>query len=514
MSSSTPSAGLPIASLEAAKPAEPAVGAGPTSGRGDPSPSSTSTSTSIPSSTGRASVARSTPRQLPGPRGLALWQAGVRFRRAPIPTLEAAIARWGDASAYPFARMPLVLLNHPDQVAHVLVDGAGRYGRSPNYRELELVIGKGLLTNDGASWRRQRRIAQPAFHRRALAAQLGPHVLRATDDMLLDWRARAAKSFDVARDTHRLALRVAGLALFSRDLGGAADELAAALEVALPFVQRRTESLIRPPLRLPLPSHLRFRRASGCLDRIVATLIEDRRAELRATSRPSGSGAGDHDDLLGRLLTARDPETGEAMSDRQLRDEVTTFLLAGHETSANALAWTLHELSHHPEIAQALEAEVDRVLGDRPPTPEDLPRLDLARRVVREALRLHPPAWAMERLALEDDVVDGYLVPRGSMVLLCPWTTHRHRDVWREPERFDPERWHAPPRQRGAYFPFGGGTRQCIGEDFALLELELATARIAQVARLAPLPGHEVRPAAGVTLRPANGVQVRARWRR
>jgi cytochrome P450 len=452
-----------------------------------------------------ADTVRSAPRALPGPHGLDVVRWAWRLKQDPLATLGEGVARFGDAFALPFAPWRLVLLNHPDHVTHVLTDASGRYGRSPNYAELEPVIGKGLLTNDGAAWRRQRRIAQPMFHRKALTGPLGPIVRRAADDLLADWRARTHgdATFDLTHDTHRLALRVAGLALFSRDLGGQADRLSRALAVALPFVQRRTESLVRPPLWLPLPDHLRFLRARLGLDRLVRDLIDDRRRAHDA--RP---------DLLGRLLDARDPETGEAMSDRQLKDEVMTFLLAGHETTANALAWLFHELSRRPDVAARLEAEVDGVTGGRLVTHDDLPALPLVGNTVQEALRLHPPAWVIERLALEDDVVAGFVVPKGAIVMLSPWTTHRHAAFWPDPERFDPDRWAAgrsPPK--GAYFPFGGGQRQCIGEEFALLELRLVLARVVQAVRLEAQPGHHVTASAGVTLRPRNGVLVRPRWR-
>lgn len=442
-------------------------------------------------------------RPLPGPAGLEILRSAWALKYHVLDTLRGAVARWGDAVAFPVPPWRMVLLNHPDHVAHVLQGGAARYGRSPNYTEMSLLVGKGLLTSDdGPPWRRQRRIAQPMFHKRALTAPLGPIVRRVTDDLLADWRGRGDATFDLVPDASRLALRVAGLSLFGRDLGGEADALSRALAVALPFVQHRTEAVLRPPLWLPLPGHLRFVAARRALDRVVQGLIAERR---RAHEQAP--------DLLGRLLDARDPESGEALSDRQLRDEVMTFLLAGHETSANALAWTLHELSRHTEVARRVEAEVDEVTGGRPVTADDLPRLPLVARVLDEALRLHPPAWVIERLALEDDVVGGFHVPRGSVVLLCTWTTHRHAAFWPEPDRFDPDRWAAGgPGHRMAYFPFGGGQRQCIGEEFARVELELAVARVAQVARLEAPPDHRARPCPGVTLRP-DRVLVRPRWR-
>lgn len=445
------------------------------------------------------------PRALPGPRGLDVLRVAWGLRYSGLATLRDAVRRWGDSIAFPLLPYRLVLLNHPEHVSHVLVEGAARYARSPNYEELEPVLGKGLLTSDGAAWKRDRRIVQPMFHKKPLLAQLGPIVRRATDDMLAEWRVRGAATFDLAPDAHRLALRVAGQALFSRDLGGHADHLARALRVALPFVQHRTEAVLRPPLWLPLLSHLRFRLARRSLDALVHGLIEDRRRARAPQESP---------DLLTRLLAARHPDTGEGLNDRQLRDEVITFLLAGHETSGNALAWLFLEVGRRPELGDALAAEVARVTGGRPPQPDDLPQLDLVGRVVHEALRLHPPAWMIDRLAREDDVVGGHRVEAGAIVLLCPWTTHRHEQFWPDPERFDPDRWRIPgARPRGAYFPFGGGQRQCVGEDFALIELKLVLARVVQAARLTADPHHRVVPHPGVTLRPGNGVRVRATWR-
>lgn len=448
-------------------------------------------------------IAAKEARALPGPSGLDVVRSAWRLKQDPLAALADGVARFGDALVLPFAPWRLVLLNHPDHVVHVLTDPAGRYGRSPNYAELEPVIGKGLLTNDGSPWKRQRRIAQPMFHKKALSGHLGPIVRRAADDLLADWRGRGDATFDLVPDTHRLALRVAGLSLFSRDLGGQADRLSRSLSVALPFVQRRTESFVRLPLWLPFPDHLSFFHARLGLDRLVRDLIEDRRRGHEA--RP---------DLLGRLLDARDPETGEAMSDRQLRDEVMTFLLAGHETTGNALAWMLHEVSRRPDVAARLEAEVDRVTGGRLVTHDDLPALEHVSHVVDEALRLHPPAWVIERHALEDDEVGGFRIPRGSIVLLSPWTTHRHTAFWQDPECFDPGRWgDGRTLPKGAYFPFGGGQRQCIGEEFALLELRLVLARVVQAVRLEGDRTHRVTASAGVTLRPKNGVLVRPRWR-
>ncbi|MFP2924124.1 cytochrome P450, partial [Pyxidicoccus sp. 3LG] len=260
--------------------------------------------------------------------------------------------------------------------------------------------------------------------------------------------------------------------------------------------------LIPLPRSLPLPSHRRFDKDVATLDRVVRAIIERRRRE-----------GGEHQDLLQMLMEARDEDTGERMSDTQLRDEVMTLLLAGHETTASALAWTVGLLSRNPEVRRNLEAELARELAGRRPTVEDLPKLALTRRVVDESLRLYPPAWIFSRAAIQEDTVSGFRIPRGSYVLVVPWVTHRHPRLWADPEKFDPDRF-LPERERErprfTYFPFGGGPRQCIGNQFAQMELVLVLATLLQRVRLDLAPGHEFHPAPAITLRPRPGVWVTA----
>ena len=455
----------------------------------------------------------------PGPKGLALVRTLCAIPNAQLATLAACVARYGDVVSLPAGRLSYMLLTDPDHVAHVLIANGRAYRKSPNYTELELILGKGLLTSEGELWKRQRRIAQPTFNKRSVA-RFVPLVTRLTGELLGEWRRRGpGAELDAAEDLTRLTLQVVGHALFSKDLSAEADKLGGALRTALPIVQRRTEVLFNLPSWLPLPSNLRLRRAVRELDRLVGDLVAERRAERKdvdagADGVDPSAGPVQGGDFLSLLIRAQDPETGERMSDRQVRDEVMTFLLAGHETTANALAWTFYLLGQHPEVEVRLRAEAREVLGGRPPALEDLPRLEVARRVALESMRLYPPAWMMERQALEDDAVGGYRIPRGTTLLLSPYLVQRRADLWEDPLRFDPDRF-APERARGrhrcAYFPFGAGQRQCIGEALAMAELQLILSMIVQETSLELVPGHPVEPEAGITLRPKHGLRVRLR---
>jgi cytochrome P450 len=299
-----------------------------------------------------------------------------------------------------------------------------------------------------------------------------------------------------------LALTIVGETLFGRDLSGEAVQAGRALKVALEVAAHRAMSYVTSPIWWPSARNRAFRRAVRTLDALVYDVIDARRR-----SATPGS------DLLGMFMAASDEETGERMSPRQLRDEVMTFLLAGHETTAVALAWTWYLLAEHPQVAEQVRSEVEAVLGDRAPTVEDLPRLPLARMVVAEAMRLYPPVWGIGRQAIAADRVGGYDIPAGAVVNLSPWVTHRHPAVWQDPERFDPERFR-PGRERTrprfAYFPFSGGPRLCIGEGFALMEAHLVVVMTLQRYRLVRAGVGPIEPEPSLTLRPRGGVLMRA----
>jgi cytochrome P450 len=422
------------------------------------------------------------------------------YRRDKIGFLRSLAAQHGDVAR--LARWPflVVLLSHPDHVRDVLVTQQQQFVQGPSIRWINAVLGEGILGSEGEVHRRQRRIMQPAFHRRRIAAYaeaMGRHTLR---------RAARWSDGDTVALTHEmmeLTLTIVADTLFGADVTAAVRELGAAVSIVNAYIaERATDPLAEIRHRLPLPETQRYRQAVRTLDTAVATLIEQRRATRE-----------DRGDLLSLLVAAAD---ASVMSDRHLRDEVATLILAGHETTATLLSWTIMLLAHHPAVARRLEQEVDRVLGDRLPTLDDLPRLPYTEMVVREALRLYPPVWAMSRRALSDYRAGPYLLPAGSVVIVSPAVTHRDPRWYPDPDRFDPERW-APEamatRPKFSFFPFGGGSRQCLGEGFAWLEATVVLTLLARRWRFFPNGDQLPAPEPLVTLRPKRGPWLTVRRR-
>lgn len=414
--------------------------------------------------------------------------------------------RWrnecGDIVRLRLAAVTAHLLCHPRHVRHVLQESAKRFIKPmQGRRNLAGVLGNGLLVSEGGFWLRQRRIAQPAFHKRRIDA-FADRMVIAASAIADEWEDHAASGapFDVAHDMMRLTLRVVQETLLGAAPSEDADRIGEAVSLLLHEINARFSRVFNPPQRLPIARNLRFAESLRVLDENVHRMIAARRA------------APGQDDLLSMLLEARDEESGEGMDDRQLRDEVMTIFLAGHETTANALSWTFYLLGRHPEVARKLRKELAEVLGGRPPTAEDVPSLRYTRMVFSEALRLYPPAWILARAPIEDEELDGLFLPAGARLFMSPWVTHRHPAIWRDPEGFDPERFADPTAvDRFAFFPFGGGPRLCIGHSFAMMEGLLVLATLASRFRLELVPGHPVTPEPLVTLRPRHGVKVWAR---
>ena len=398
-----------------------------------------------------------------------------------------------------------VLLNHPDYIHRVLVANQANYRKGRLTRQiLGPTLGNGLLTSEGEFWRRQRRIEAPAFHHRRLAGLAGLMV-EVAEGVSARWRGRP--EIDVGREMMALTMEIVARALFSRDIAGSVGELGAAIGVLIEsFGKAAVADLLGLPEWLPRRRDPEAKRALAYVDSVIYEIIRSRRAAPEAPG-----------DLLLMLLEARDEETGEGMTDRQLRDEVMTLFAAGHETTAVALTWCWHLLGQHPEVEARLHGEIDAALAGRSPAFEDLERMPYGRMVVEETLRLYPPAYSFNREALADDWMGPHRVPRGALVTLSPWVTHRNPALWPEPLRFDPERFapeQARERPRYAYFPFGGGPRICIGAGFAMMEARLALAVLARDWRLVPPPGPAPRPQARVTLRPREPLLMRPEPRR
>ncbi len=424
------------------------------------------------------------------------------MRRDTLGFLSDCAHRYGDVVAFPVPGDPVLLLTAPEAVRQVMQAGHRDFGkRTVQYDTLALVTGRGLLTNDGDSWMRRRRLAQPAFHGARMAA-VGDQVGSAVGRLEAEWSALPDGTvIDVDAAMMRVALEVVGRSLFSADFTEDADRLVAAVLESLDLVVARASSPFRLPLAVPTPRNLRMRRAVAVLDAAVEPLIRARR------TRAEGPG----DDLLGAYIAADDD--GAALSDAEIRDEVVTLIVAGHETVASSLTWTWHLLGQHPDIADAVAAESARVAGERALSATDLRALDLTGRVVTESLRLFPPAWVVSRRALADVEVCGYSIPAGATLILSPYVTQRDRRNFADPEVFDPDRWCTAAGERFAYFPFGAGPNLCIGRDFALLEAVLIVATLAQRFRLEPQAGRAVRAEPLVTIRPAGGMPMRLKHR-
>lgn len=421
-------------------------------------------------------------------------------RRDPIGTFIDAAGRFGDVVFFKIGARRGYLLTNPGDVRRVLQDNARNYHKSPIYEKLRTSIGNGLLTSEDELWLRQRRIAQPAFSRARIAglASIMAAVGREVADRWTAFPDRA-QPVDVADEMMRLTRTVVLRTLLGSDLGPFAAHVDEAWKVMNEHIGENFWSFGLTE-GLPTPRQRRFQRARAVLRGAVEHLIAERRRN------PSDRG-----DLLSMLMAARDEDTGDAMTDEQLRVEVTTFLLAGQETTSLALTWTWYLLSEHPHVRLRLESELDAALAGRAPGVSDLAQLPYTRMVIDESLRLYPPAWGFSRQALGDDELGGYVLPRGWLAFVVPFVLHRLPAYWDEPDRFDPERFtpeRAAARPKFVYIPFGAGPRQCIGNHFALLEAHIVVATLAQRFRLRLVPGHRVEPWPLITLRPRYGMPM------
>jgi cytochrome P450 len=436
----------------------------------------------------------------PGPAGYPLLGLVPQAARLGMPELlRTSWEKYGDLVRLRLPGRTMFLLAHPDQVKHVLADNRANYYKGATYDNFRLLAGNGLVTSEGDFWKRQRRLAAPAFHASAIAA-LGEIMTGATSELLAQWDREPRARFDLHHAMTNLTLRIVGESLFGQDIGADSELSTPAFSVALRAVVERGNAFVSLPLAIPTPGNVRLRRALRTLDALVHGVIERYR---RGDSRGG--------QLLSMLMNATDEETGERMDDRQLRDEVITMYLAGHETTALALTWTWHLLGHNPEAEAELQAELATVLGGRVPTIADLPNLRYTRMVLEESMRLYSPTWTIARDVREDDQIDGYRIPAGSVVMLSQYVTHRRPDFWPQPERFDPRRFEpeaVKQRHRFAYFPFSSGPRVCIGNTFTLVEGTLILATVCQRYRIRPVPGHRVVAEAQITYRPKGGLPV------
>ena len=459
-------------------------------------------------------------RPAPGPAGLPVLGVIPQLRKGALQFFLNAAIEYGDVVRLRMGPHDMILISHPDHIKYVLQDNNKNYTKG--YDKVKPLLGEGLVTSDGEQWLRQRRLMQPVFNHDRLDGFAAVMASQAVC-MLERWLARPDPSqpLDIAAEMMELTQAIILQTMFSAEMGGESQRITQAFHDSLEYFNT---ILLRPVARvdrLPTPTNRRFHRAVRTLDDYIYRLIAGRRS--------SGEDAGD---LLSMLIASRDEATGQGMPDRQIRDELMTIFLAGHETTANLLAWTWYLLSKHPTLERELRLEVETVLGGRLATPADLPRLVFTRMVLEESMRLYPPVWMFARSSIESDEIGGCYIPPHATLMLSPYVTHHLPAWWPNPEGFDPYRFEPDrpavppasdtaqtseavsrlaPRPKYAYFPFGGGPRQCIGNNFAMMEAQIILATVVQSCRLDLAPGAQVTPRPFATLRPGPSLPMTIR---
>jgi cytochrome P450 len=432
----------------------------------------------------------------PGPKAHFLVGNLPEFRQDPLGLMAMCARKYGDIVRYRIANVTVYLLNRPDYIEYVLVGNSRNFIKGRLLRANQLVLGNGLLTSEGNFWVRQRRLAQPAFHREQIAAY-SQIIVAYAERMLTTWQDGETR--DIYQEMRRLTLEITARTLFDADVADRAEDVVAALEVVREQFVARVNTALLIPESIPTPANLRLQKAVRQLEEIVYDIIQERRTRGR-----------NHGDLLSMLLHAQDEDGGQ-MTAQQLRDEVMTLFVAGHETTAITLAWTWYLLSQHPTEEARLVSELQEVLAGQAPSIVHLPHLSYTDRVLKESLRLYPPVWCIPRVALNDCDIGGYHVPAGTSLAMSPWVMHRDSRYFDHPEEFNPDRWEGDFAKRlpiFAYFPFGGGPRRCIGYSFATMEMALVLATVTQKFQLVLAPGHLVTLWPSFTLQPRDGIKV------
>jgi cytochrome P450 len=405
----------------------------------------------------------------------------------------------GEVVGFRVGPMTLYLVTHPDHVQHVLHDQWRSYGKGGMWKATKPLLGNGLAASEGAFWLHQRRLMQPLFNASHLAT-LTDLMASVIDGEVTRLAARGSAAVEMGQEMNAVTQRVMLETLFGQGLDRReTDRLGDDIQLAFASLNVRV-LLYFLPERFPLPGERRYRAAIAAIDEAVLRLVRARRAS-----------GGDRHDLLSVLLRARDADTGEGMDDRQLRDELVTMFVGGQETTAIAMTWLWYVLDQYPEVDRRLRAEVADVLGDRRPTFADLARLTYTKQVTQEVLRLYPPGWMLPRFTDKEAIIGGHRIPEGSVLMLSPFVSHRDPAFWPDPETFDPERFTAErgaERPRYAYYPFGGGARQCIGNHFTMMEAQLITAMMAQRLRPKLVPGHRVEISSATTLKARHGLKM------
>ena len=438
----------------------------------------------------------------PGPRGHWLVGSLREVRANRLAFFRRCFDEYGDAASFRMANRRAILLSHPDDIERVLVTENRRFEKNFALRLLRPLLGNGLILAEGDAWLRQRRLIQPAFSKQQIESY-APAMVEATKSAVASWQGGDVRN--IHSEMMQLTMDIAGRTLLGVNTAGQFQRVRECLEGVMQDFLARFGSALPMPFWLPTPGNLRLRRHIRRLDGILQELIEQRRA--------SSSAGGD---FLSLLIRARDEGDGSGLSDKQLRDEVMTMFLAGHDTTANALAWTWFLLGQHPEVQQRLREEVDGLLNSREATPADVPRLPLCENILRESMRLYPPAYVVGRTAMEDGTIGKYFIRKGTNVLMSSWVVHRDARWYDRPDEFLPDRWTDGLLIRipkYAYFPFGGGPRVCIGNNFAMLEGVLVLATMVQQLQLSAVTQPPVKLLPAVTLKPGQPLEMQVQRR-
>ena len=436
---------------------------------------------------------------IPGPRGLPLLGVMPEMVGDMLGLFMKTAREYGGLAQFKLLNKTYILAAHPDYVKYILQDNHKNYIRGRSVETGRVLLGNGLPLIDGDFWLRERRMLQPAFHRERLA-KLADRVTGVIDNFIHDWPVMAAVSpvLDLDDEMMRLTLTIIITSMFGAQIDDKIPALSHAFNVASSFMLWRSQQMWAPPLSFPVRRNIEYNRALKVLNETIYPLI----AEGRRSPK---------DDLLGMMLEMHDADTGESLSDQQARDEVVTIFFAGHETTAATLAWAFYLLSQHPAVEERIRLELNSTLEGRLPTFADLPRLTYMQQFLHEVLRLYPAAYLFAREPLMDDVIDGYSIPAGTMIFISPYVSHRNPAYWPEPEQFDPQRFtpeRIAGRPRHVYFPFGEGPHVCIGNHFAMMEMQLILAMTLERFRLKLVPGHPIALKPEATLRPKHGMKM------
>ncbi|HZQ08910.1 MAG TPA: cytochrome P450 [Anaerolineae bacterium] len=444
-----------------------------------------------------AQTKRPLPPVLPAPR----WMGWTKELTDDVLGLLTLGRETGDFVRFRVANTYIYLANHPDYIKHILQDNNRNYGKATRALQIiKLISGENIFTSEGEFWLKRRRLMQPTFHRQHIAS-FGTVMTGAAQEMLAEWDAAPVNHvFNIDEEMMRVTLKIVGRALFSVDLTSDTRTLGKAFSDSTEYMIFRIRHPFYPPMGFPTLRNRRAKATRRTLENVIQRIIRERVASGKEPN-----------DLLTLLLSMRDEETGEGLTEEELGREISTMVFAGHETTSNTLTWAWYLLSLHPEVESGLHQEIDKVLNGRVPTMDDVPNLVYTRQVIDESIRLYPPAWTFGRVALKSDELGGYRIPAGAQILISPYTMHRHPRYWENPDVFEPERFSPTQnekRPRFVYLPFGGGPRLCIGQPFALAEATLLLAAIAQRYSLRLVPNAKVIPFPQITLGVAEGMPM------